>query len=275
VISLLNRYYIPVYTSNEDYRDKGAAPPEERAEHQRIFLEFIDGKLGTGDVHVYILKPDGHALNGLGVVEAANTEKMIARLEEDARLLNTEAGKPVIPPRVQSTAPKAAPDALVLHLTSRADGTGPTGGSWREFPSENWIVFERAQWTRFLPTGKAEVGKAWEMDRETAAKLLVYFYPQTEQTEDNKIAHNRIDSLTLRATVVAVKAGMVRIRLDGSLRMKHTFYPGHDDNNFVDAAVLGYVEAEPGKSRLRSFQMVTEKATYANSGFSVAVHSIP
>ena len=151
----------------------------------------------------------------------------------------------------------------------------PTGGSWREFPSENWIVLDQAQWTKFLPAGRAEVGKTWEVDHATAAKLLVYFYPQTEQTEDNKIAHNRIDSMALRAKVVSANTGIVRIRLDGSLRMKHTFYPGRDDNNFVDATVIGYVEAEPGKSRIRSFRMVTEKATYANSGFGVAVRSVP
>ena len=50
----------------------------------------------------------------------------------------------------------------------------------------------------------------------------------------------------------------MRVRLDGSLRMKHTFYPGKNDNNLVDATVLGYVEAEPGKPRLRSFQMITD-----------------
>jgi hypothetical protein len=53
-----------VYTANEDYSRTGAAPSEEKAEHQRIFREALDGKLGTGDVHVYLLSPEGRAVGG-------------------------------------------------------------------------------------------------------------------------------------------------------------------------------------------------------------------
>lgn len=65
IIATLNRFFIPVFVSNEDHRDNGVAPPNERAQYRRVFKEFSDGRLGTGDVHVYILKPDGHALNEL------------------------------------------------------------------------------------------------------------------------------------------------------------------------------------------------------------------
>jgi len=44
VISLLNRYFVPVYAVNEDYRDGGAQPPEEKAEYNRIYKEALAAK---------------------------------------------------------------------------------------------------------------------------------------------------------------------------------------------------------------------------------------
>ena len=275
IISLLNSYYIPVYVSNEDYEGKGVASPDERAEYRRIFLEFIEGKLGTGSVHVYILKPDGHALNGMDIGTAMKIDREIAVLEQDARQLHTVPGDPVVKPGLRSTRPLAAPDALVLHLVARRTDTGPQGGSWNEFPSENWLVFDRAQWATFLPPGKPHVGTSWEIDRAVAAKLLVYFYPQTEQTGDNNIQRNRIDRQSMTATLVSMSQGLVRIRLDGSLRMKHTFYPGKEDNNFIDATFVGYADIETDKPRLRAFHLATDTATYVGKPFHVGVAAAP
>ena len=50
VVELLNAYFVPVYTSNEDYRDGGAAPPDERAELRRIQQEGYRKKLSVGTV---------------------------------------------------------------------------------------------------------------------------------------------------------------------------------------------------------------------------------
>ena len=56
--------------------------------------------------------------------------------------------------------------------------------------------------------------------------------------------------------------------------MKHQFYPGRDDSNFVDATVIGYLDYESGKAGIRSFEMVTDKATYVKEEFGVAVRSV-
>ena len=37
VISLLNQYFVPVFLSNEDFRDGGSAPPAAKAELRRLF----------------------------------------------------------------------------------------------------------------------------------------------------------------------------------------------------------------------------------------------
>ena len=44
VIDTLNRYYVPVYLSNEDYRDGGAAPAEDT--RGRLGGEAISVRLG-------------------------------------------------------------------------------------------------------------------------------------------------------------------------------------------------------------------------------------
>jgi hypothetical protein len=266
VISLLNRYFVPVYVVNEDYEKNGSAPPEEKAERNRIWREALQAKLPSGTVHVYVLHPsDAKVFNSMHVARAAETPRLVAMLEDAIAKLNVPEGKPVVKVVPQSAAPEAAPDALVLHLTAR----GFNKGSWREFPSENWMTFSRDEWAKF--TGKAEVGSSWEIDKDVAAKLLTHFYPQTE---NNDVSTNRIDQQSLKATVISVKNGVARARVDGSLKMKHTFYPNRDDNNFVDATVVGYVDFEPGK-RIQSLRIVTDRAIYGKEGFGVAAQSLP
>ena len=76
VIALLNRSFVPVYTSNEDYRDNGGAPPEERDELQRVVRETQKAGRSAGTVHVYLLAPDGRALDSLHVATAYKVDKL-------------------------------------------------------------------------------------------------------------------------------------------------------------------------------------------------------
>src|ERR1051325_4158942 len=120
VISLLNRFFVPVYAANEDYRDGGAQPAEEKAEYDRIFKEAHPAKLSVGTVHVYILSPDGHPMDSLHVADAAKTERLIDLLERSKEKLKVPEGPAVVPPVTQSAPPKCGADSLVLHLTSRS-----------------------------------------------------------------------------------------------------------------------------------------------------------
>src|SRR5207247_915529 len=72
-----------------------------------------------------------------------------------------------------------APDAVTLHLISRADDRG----SWGEIPAENWVVLTREAWSKLLPTGDVNPGDSWELDRDVTARVLTYFYPQTENND--------------------------------------------------------------------------------------------
>src|SRR4029077_8143656 len=132
-------------------------------------------------------------------------------------------------------------------------------GSWAALPSEDWIELKRAEWQKLLPAGKLEVGDRWTIDKEVASQLLTHFYPTTE---NNDLSTNRIDQQSLKGKVVSVKDGIVHARIDGSLKMKHAFYPGRDDQNFVSATIVGYVDFDQDKPRIRTLRLVTDHATY-------------
>src|SRR5262249_54845823 len=162
----LNRYFVPVYVSNEDYRKDGTAPAAERAEYTRIYQEALKAKLSAGTVHAYVVAPDGHPIDSLHVARASKVEELTAMLERTIDKLKTPEGKPLVTPTIQSSAPKAEADALVLHLTARnlmrqgdeyvprpaALGQTKSAG-WGSYPQENWIVLPRPAWTKLLPKG--------------------------------------------------------------------------------------------------------------------------
>src|SRR5437870_2873363 len=80
-------------------------------------------------------------------------------------------------------------------------------------PPEEWIVLGPADIAKLLPPQKqAPVGSTWEIDRDVATKIFTHFYPQTE---NNDVAKNKIERISLRATAVSSQAGVVRARLDG------------------------------------------------------------
>lgn len=272
-----------MYTSNEDYAAKGPAPAEEKAERNRIWRDALKAGLSSGTVHVYILDPDGKVIDSQHVAVAAKVDELTAMLERVVERLHTPAGEPIVAPACQSRAPQAAADALVLHLIARnlvrqgnelvpvqAKLGENRSGNWGAYPVEDWIVLERADWRKLLPAGVVEPGSAWDLDHDAAARVLTHFYPSTE---NNDLRKNRIDQLALRATVLSVQDGVARARLDGSLKMKHPFYH-KDDDNVVEATVVGMLDFEPATRQIRSLQLATDRATYGRTHFGVVVSSL-
>jgi hypothetical protein len=267
VISLLNRFFVPVYAANEDYREGGVQPAEEKAEYNRIFKEAHAAKLSVGTVHVYVLSPAGHPIDSLHVATAAKTDRLIDLLERTVEKLRVREGKAVVPPATQSAPPKCASDSLVLHLTSRSlDGRG----AWSDFPVEDWIVLGRDEWAKLLTSSQVQVGDSWEVDKKISARLLTHFYPPTE---NNDVSKNRFERQSLKATVVSVQKGVARARIEGELKMQHSFYH-KEDGKMVEATVVGFIEFEPAPRSIRSLQLVTDQAAYGGGTFGVAVRSL-
>src|SRR5262249_54356330 len=119
VIALLNRYFVPVYASNEDDVNGGSAPALEKLEYQRILFEAGKAGLSTGSVYVYLLTPDGHPLDSLHVAEACKPDELRPRLEQAVKKLRTSPGAPLVKAIAQSKPPPHEADSLVLHLIAR------------------------------------------------------------------------------------------------------------------------------------------------------------
>jgi hypothetical protein len=266
VIELLNGCFVPVYTVNEEYTRDGIAPAEEKAAREHIFREGHAAKKSVGSVHVYVLRPDGTLLDTLHVAEAAKVKKLIALLERTAAELKVAKGAPVVPPSTQSPKPVCQPGELALHLTARSiDGRG----AWNDFPVENWIILDAND--ALLPAkGEVAVGRSWNIPAPVATKLLTHFYPATE---NNDVAKNRFENLALSGTIVSLEKDVARARIEGAMKMAHSFYH-KEDGKTVEATIIGYLDFEPGSGKVRTTQIVTERATYGGGNFAVAVRSV-
>ena len=267
VIELLNRCFVPVYAVNEDYGPKGSAPAEEKAERERIFKQGYERQWSVGTVHVYVLRPDGQLFGTLHVADAARTAKLVALLERAVAELKPATGQPIVPPAPQSCQPECQPDSLTLHLVARSlDGRG----AWADFPVENWIILSRADVKRFLAPEKFTAGTSWTIDPEIATKLLTHFYPATE---NNNVSKNKFERLSLKATVVSFDDGIARARLEGDMKMEHSFYH-KPDGKFVEATVSGFVDLDSAHKSIRSLRLVTDQAAYGGGKFAVGLRSI-
>lgn len=274
IIDLLNRYFVPVYTSNEDTGPRGRGAREEIAEHVRIYQQGMNSPCGAGAVYVFILNPQGQVIDGMDVAHATRGDALAEMLEKTAHSLHTAPGAAVIAPAPQSQPPRHEPDSLVLHLVARGSRTG---FPWRMFPAENWIVLRRAEWSNLLPSGNINVGSSWSFNETLTRKLLENVYPQMEEL-DTSVDRNRIDTASLQATVISKSAGVVQARLDGTLVMKRSFYPHAADNNFVKATMLGWMVFDSARRRIDNFELATKDATYGSDApepFSAALASAP
>jgi hypothetical protein len=273
VIETLNRYFVPVFISNEDYEKNGPASPAERKERERIFAECVKNGTSVGTVHVYLLAPNGHAIDSAHVASVTNTPKLQALLDRCIQQLGTRGGEPLVKPKALSVAPAAPDGGLVLHLVSRGQDTGPQGGSWREFPAENWVVLSAGDAARFLPASDVSTGSAFGVDSQAAARLLQYFYPQSEDPTDSP--WTKIDRQSLNATVVKIDHGVATARLEGEVQLQRNFYPGKLSPEHMRATLLGFVTWDVQSRRIHSFQLVTDEATCDKEHYAVAVTTVP
>jgi len=279
VIALLNAHFVCVYTSNDDITGDDLA--KEKAERQRIYGEFTKSKLGSGMVSPYVLTIDAQPLTRLSIGPACEKDNLLKLLEKVVEEQKLAKGDPVVKPEPQNPAPKVPADALLLQLTARK--LTPKY-SWNEFPSEDWIVLTKEQWKKLVPAADVKAGTAWDIDKAVSAHILTHFFPPTEVctakedvllSETERYRH-KLEQHALKATVLSVQDGVVRVRLDGSLKLNHSFYPGRQDTNaFVEGTVVGYVDYDTSKKKIAALRLVTVEATYVKTPIGVAARSVP
>jgi len=266
IISLLNSYYVPVYADNADHAGNGAAPPEERQAFNRIYAAAANKGLNIGSVRIYLCAPDGDPILIIG----GGAQKDIECLKETVRKLGTREGKPVLPPQAQNPVPKVDKDSLALHVTTRGL---PLGAKkfWSNLPAEDWVVYDRKEWTKFLPPAGAAPGATWDVDRDVAVKLLSRFYPPEDECLRYEYGRGRridYESASMKASLISKD----RVRIDVSLKMKECF----DANRFgfsVAATAVGVVDIDASRKTIHRFVMATEKASCGDASIGVAVRS--
>lgn len=272
-----------MYVSNEDYRDSGPAPIEDRKERDRIYREALNAKMSAGTVHVYILGPDGHCVDSQHVATASRVEELTTLLERNIEKWKPREGEAIVKPAAQSCPPKAEPESLMLHLIARnlqRHGNelviphvtlGETrSGNWGAYPGEDWICLSPAECKSLFHVDRLTPFSVWDIDPNVAEKILTHFYPSTE---NNDVKKNRFEEMRLGGKVISVQDGVTRARIDGKLRMKHPFYH-KQDNQTVEATIVGYLDVDVNAKRVRELRLVTRDATYGGSPFGVAVHSV-
>ncbi len=265
IIQKLNAYFVPVYAVNEEYRDKGNAPTEERAALDAIHKEGYAKHFSVGTVHVYILNASGTLTNTSHVAEAAQTPKLAALLDKVIEQQKPILGLPTVLPKPQSCPPSVPAGSLILHLTARPL-TGQ--GSWDGI-SEDWITYTPQERKSLLPTGKVTVGIRWTPDEALLRRLLLHFYPVTENNDVNK---SQVMEQSVSAAIISVGKGTVRAKLEGKIVMTHWFYH-KDDGKIVTAPFTGYMDFDPVTRQIRTVRIATTGATYSGGEFGIAVRS--
>jgi hypothetical protein len=278
VIDLLNSYFVAVSLRNQDFGDGGAASAEAKAEKARIYRDALNAGMHAGTVCVYLVSPEGRPM----AVAPANEnllydpDCLAEFMLQVVRQLDVVKAEPSAALKHHSPGPRASAGSLVLHIVARylerkGDVCVPydvkavlgtkNGRNWANLPSQDWVVLAGPEWTSLLPPGEVRVDSTWKPGEAVTGKLLRHFYPPTENTDINK---NRIEQLIIQARVESIEHGIARARLDGRLRMKHPFYH-QDDNNFVEADLIGYVRFKTDTREITSFRLATEHGRYGGA----------
>jgi len=258
VIELLNRYFVPVSSANE-LGDR---------ERIRIYQDFIDKKLGAGDVHCYVVDANGKSIASLGVGVAIEPGKMEEFLKRMIEQLHPTAGPPVFAPHPQMPAPRVEPGVPAIHLVARR----PEHGTWAEFPSENWIVLSRDEWDQILPPQGAALKTTWQVPAPIAAKLAEWLYPQAEDTKRKN--RSRVEMADFRLTLVTLEGTLARARIEGRTNVFHSFNTGRISQDYATAELIGYADFDLAAHQVQRFRMVVKKGDYRGMPFECSLHSV-
>jgi len=275
VISLLNRCYVPVLVSNEDFGPTGRATPAERNEKIRIYQEALASKFQAGEGAVYVVAPEGKVLSAVIVPRAHSAAQVLPILEQ----FRGREGRPAAAPGLRSRPPARGADEVLLHLVARyVDAAGApekTRTTYHEVPAENWLPLGPADAAKLLPREDARIGLEWTPAPELSARILTHFYPVTEDILRDDSARSKVERLALRGRVVSIRGETIRARLDGEVRLSryfHAIHPPEHTPMTIEARVSGFVDFDRS-GRIVSLKLGTDRAMCGPAPFAVALQS--
>lgn len=226
----------------------------------------------------------------------------------------TESAAPV----GELTPPKTHGETdLSLVLTSRLFDEGEAesrGTAWanpasypityrRMVPTHEWVALKEDQWRKLLPP--ANGAKTWSIDPQVASEMLWLFRPPTHNVRPKR---TEITWIKLDASLVSQTDAEATVRLEGSVKINHPFYPvlnipliaprfteqtrnvnvrrfdkaiqsGKPPVMVAESNVIGYFHYDRQKDRIRDLQLVTHGGIYSGDDgtrlpFGVAERSV-
>jgi hypothetical protein len=254
VISLITKYFVPVWHSRDAYQLEPPAQ-EEWAEALRIDRDRGKRGLPGGTVCVYLLSPDGSVAATQPVQEACKAENLVPFLE---KLIAKEKLRPRDPEAVRATKagtraarPKAGNGNLVVHLWTRMAESGSNRGT-----SQDWVEWTAAEWKTLLPAEGAKAGKSWKVPRSVADKLCARCYPPGPYWSAKQ---SKVIGAELTATAVRTAPEEIRVKLQGNLEVVHPA-EGKETDRRVKARVLGFLRYDPARQAVTSLVLTSEQA---------------
>jgi RNA polymerase sigma-70 factor (ECF subfamily) len=261
IIETINAQFIPVYCNSGD---------RDNPEFARICKDAVKAKLTVGTERIYLLQPDGKVVDSLHTCHVT-----VASLLESMKKIAHGTGATLVPPAPQSV--PLSGDARSLHLTSRYLDKNDqplaynSRASYHAFPAEEWMALSPDLEAALVPDANAAPGASWYVDMDVAARLLSHLYPLTGNFGPSD--RNRIEEAGLSAKIIAGRRTTAWIRLDGRVRLSHSFFSDKDERP-VDASVTGYLEYDRRTKKIRAFRLVTEHALYGQEKFGVAIRDV-
>jgi hypothetical protein len=254
IISLVSRYFVPVWLSRDRYQ-MGKANRAEEALVARIDASRQRQRFEGGSVCVYITAADGEVLATLPVQKASKPELLVPFLR---KVVDAEKLAPRKPAAVKAAprpeAPKpAGKDSLRFTIRARFDDPGPNRGTSRDV-----VELARTEWSSFVAPAGARVGRSWQIPRAVAEKLLRQGYPPLPFW-DAKLA--KVTTCELTATVSKVTGDTVRLRLTGKLEL---IYPnrGEPTDGRATARLVGFARYDSAKNALTALALTSDGARY-------------
>jgi hypothetical protein len=83
-----------------------------------------------------------------------------------------------------------------------------------------------------------------------------------------------VDQADFKLTVVAVEGNLARARIDGKIRLMHTFYPGSTAQDFAVSELTGYMDFDFARRRIQRLRIVTNKGDYNTTEFAASLVSM-
>lgn len=266
IINILNSYFVPVMLSTEDVFLATENRKEAIASYHSMFNEFSRAGKPVGSVHVYLFSPDGKPLDAISVGPACELETLTAFLKKNIQAVGVQPGPTLIAPKPLSAPPKLGRGFVSLHLTVRGDAVG----DWRQHPAENWIQLDPSEQKQLLGNPAAPLGASWKLDTLLTRKLLMNFYPATEDT-NTKNDRNQYEITEIVCRRITGPGGAPIVRMDGKLRMKRATQPTGRDVRDLYAYLAGYIKYDIKTAEILDFKLATQEAVFGEEGFSAGM----